>query len=207
MAQYKYGTVADDPGFSLSTMDQANPWLESSVGGGVSDILNDICSSLDTTEYKISSSRQMVEGGSRGLRDHLNGSPVTVTRASHNETSRTSFYHHGLGLDTSLFVLYVFPVDTPAPAAPIVSQPLVQATVADRRSRSRTPAGPRPSARSSVSSFLANLLKMTGASDQRFLEDGHSLAALVNINNVTKYGTAYLQIRQVLMIESVFSQG
>ncbi|KAJ7780662.1 hypothetical protein DFH07DRAFT_935942 [Mycena maculata] len=163
-----------------------------SVGGGWSRQMVEV---HDPTWSASAHGHREVQGG---LRDHLNGSPVIVSPTTHNAMSCSSFGHQDLDLCTPLFVLYIFPVDIPAPIAPNVSQPLTEAAArADRRSRSRTPVNPQPGPGSSTSSFLANLLKMSTALDSRYLQDGHSLAALLSINNKSN-----LQIHQALIIES-----
>jgi hypothetical protein len=55
----------------------------------------------------------------------------------------------------------------------------------------------------SIADVLSSILKTSLALDQHFLADGFRLAELLDSN----YGTAYLQIRQALLIESVYSRG
>jgi hypothetical protein len=48
---------------------------------------------------------------------------------------------------------------------------------------------------------------MSSALEKRYLQDGYILASLLDSNNSTKYGTAYVQIRQSLIIENIYVQG
>lgn len=102
----------------LSDLIRALRSLKSPVG----KVFNDICSRLDTTLFHVAWSKSMVEvhdpmyssvvTGYREigpLRDYLSPSHVAVAGADHNETSRMTFGHHNLPLETLFFVLYFFP--------------------------------------------------------------------------------------------------
>ncbi|KAJ7026247.1 hypothetical protein C8F04DRAFT_1297870 [Mycena alexandri] len=75
------------------------------------------------------------------------------------------------------------------PSTPAVAAP----------SRTNTPAPPASIFRTG----LSNMLKKSTALDQHFLLDGFRLAALIT----PKFGAAYLQIRQAIIIENVYFQG
>ncbi|KAJ6603844.1 hypothetical protein B0H10DRAFT_2195741 [Mycena sp. CBHHK59/15] len=164
---------------------------------------------LGTTPFHVAWSKSMVEvhdpmyssvaTGYREigpLRDYLNPSRVALAGADHNETSRMTFGHHNLRLDTPIFVLYFFPELPQGPT--LVSQPPIAAPAAiiNARSRSRTPASGTPQ----LSQFLPSLLRITRALDERYIEE----ADLLNSLRKDKYGSAYTQIRQTLVIEDIF---
>ncbi|KAJ7809489.1 hypothetical protein B0H14DRAFT_2608072 [Mycena olivaceomarginata] len=92
----------------------------------------------------------------------------------------------------------------PVPVAPTVSLPHARTPAVrapQSRSRSHTLLHLRPMP--SMADVLSSILKTSLALDQHFLADGFRLAELLDSN----YGTAYLQIRQALLIESVYSRG
>src|SRR4051812_3874292 len=72
---------------------------------------------------------------------------------------------------------------------------------ATSRSRSHTPA-PAATSTPSLPQFLTRFLKITIELEQHFLRDRIRLTSLLD----AKYGSAYLQIRQALIIEEVFTQ-
>ncbi|KAJ7872466.1 hypothetical protein B0H14DRAFT_3564635 [Mycena olivaceomarginata] len=184
----------------------------------VSQILNHVCAGLDGTPFHIAWSKLMLEVHEPGycavsngyreiglLRDHLHVSQVTVKPATHNNTSSVTFQLNNLGVETPLFVLYCFPAVVPVPVAPTVSLPHARTPAVraqQSRSRSHTPAPPAVPM-PSIADVLSSILKTSLALDQHFLADGFRLAELLDSN----YGTAYLQIRQALLIESVYSRG
>ncbi|KAJ6526047.1 hypothetical protein B0H19DRAFT_1275906 [Mycena capillaripes] len=189
-------------------------------GGAASQMLDTVCSTLATIDFCIAWSKHMVEvhdsysAVSHGyrevglLREHTDTSQVLVQRANHNDASRITFRLHNVTSETPLFVLYIYPV---IPAAVMGIEPLSQAVppvLAGRsqshtpaytgRSQSRTPA-PTTISTPSFTFVLASVLRTSLALDRHFLEDGFQLASLLDRD----YGTAYLQIRQALVIESV----
>ncbi|KAJ7020089.1 hypothetical protein C8F04DRAFT_1403886 [Mycena alexandri] len=183
----------------------------------VAGVLNDICASLDVVEFRMAWSTDMIEvhdeaysaaaSGYRevpgALRDHLHSSQVVVGQATPNHTSRSTFERREVAAGTPLFVLYIFPLHVrnalpraiehtnsrTRPSTPAVAAP----------SRTNTPAPPASIFRTG----LSNMLKKSTALDQHFLLDGFRLAALIT----PKFGAAYLQIRQAIIIENVYFQG
>ncbi|KAJ7181958.1 hypothetical protein C8R46DRAFT_1313688 [Mycena filopes] len=177
------------------------------------EALNDICIRPDCADFRVACSRTMVEvhdpayaavaNGFRevgGLVEHLrNSSTVRIEAAGHNETSRVAFRHHQIDLAIPFFVLYIFSVNiSPATTAPTTS---LQPVVAPRHgSRSQTPAVDPSSSSGDVvalPSFLPKLLKATLLLDKHFSNEGAELTALLKRG----YKSAYLQIRQALVIE------
>ncbi|KAJ6452102.1 hypothetical protein C8R45DRAFT_1113221 [Mycena sanguinolenta] len=190
-------------------------------GGAAGQMLDSVCSTLATTDFCIAWSRHMVEvhdsysaisHGCREvglLREHLHASQVIVQCANHNDASRATFTLHDVAPESPLFVLYIYPAQVPATAAGIEPLPQAIVHVAAARSQSHTPAYTRSSqsrtpapASISTPSFtfvLASVLRTSLALDRHFLEDGFQLASFLDRD----YGTAFLQIRQALIIESV----
>ncbi|KAJ6496442.1 hypothetical protein C8R45DRAFT_926943 [Mycena sanguinolenta] len=143
------------------------------------------------------------------LREHLRASQVIVQYANHNDASCATFTLHDVAPESPLFVLYIYPAQVPDTAAGIEPLPQAIVHVAAARSQSHTPAYTRSSqsrtpapAAISTPSFtfvLASVLRTSLALDRHFLEDGFQLASFLDRD----YGTAYLQIRKALIIESV----
>ncbi|KAJ7035164.1 hypothetical protein C8F04DRAFT_1233822 [Mycena alexandri] len=181
----------------------------------VAEILNEICASPDTAEFRIAWSTQMIEihdvsysASSSGyrevagtLRDHLHRSPVLVGQANPNHTSRTTFEEWQVILGTPLFVLYVYPRLVPNALQNVATEPTnTQARFTmPAPSRTNTPAPPLLTIRTG----LSKLLKKSTALDELFETDGFQLAALFT----RKFGTAYLQIRQAIIIQDVLFCG
>ncbi|KAJ6615346.1 hypothetical protein B0H10DRAFT_1949908 [Mycena sp. CBHHK59/15] len=177
-----------------------------------SRILNEICMGLPHQVLSVAWSRTMVEGHDPTfsslvngfievgpLRNHLLTSSVVPETAQPNPTSMRSFELRGIDLDTRLFALYIFPTMARfIEPAGILPQPQLSLPVAPvGRSRSHTPA---PMGTSESAQTLAALLKIALVLDKHYLEDAFRLTILAEHT----YGTAYLQIRQALIIERVF---
>ncbi|KAJ7756659.1 hypothetical protein B0H16DRAFT_1721724 [Mycena metata] len=139
----------------------------------------------------------------RALRDHLQNSNHVLARASHNNTSIQMFGSHTLDIDTPLFVFYIYPANVPPPAPTAPQLPLQNALLpaAAAGSRSRTPAHPStPSEAQYLLTFRPKLLRATVFLDEKFQPEAVDLAILREAN----YGSAYLQIREALIIEQIF---
>ncbi|KAJ7442385.1 hypothetical protein B0H11DRAFT_2348197 [Mycena galericulata] len=191
-----------------------------SLASPAGTILNDICASLSVAGFNVAWSKTMVEvhdvtytsvtTGYRevgNLRNQLRGSRVVLSPANHNETSTSTFQNYDVPLETPFFVLYVFPQATqsdqirkqePVPSSIIPAQLGRFAPIElNSRSRSNTPAPGM-----TQPPFLFSLLRITKALDERYTPDGDELHSLLE----ARYGTAYLQIRQALIIERVFTR-
>ncbi|KAJ7025219.1 hypothetical protein C8F04DRAFT_1129320 [Mycena alexandri] len=135
------------------------------------------------------------------LRDHLQNSNHVLAPASHNTTSIQTFGSHTLDIDTPLFVLYIYPANVPAPAVPQLPLQNALLPAAAGGSRSRTPAHPStPSEAQYLLTFLPKLLRATVFLDEKLQPEAVDLAILREAN----YGSAYLQIREALIIEQIF---
>ncbi|KAJ7429527.1 hypothetical protein B0H11DRAFT_2300484 [Mycena galericulata] len=181
-----------------------------SLASPAGTILNDICASLSVAGFNVAWSKTMVEvhdvtytsvtTGYRevgNLRDQLRGSRVVLSPANHNETSTSTFQNYDVPLEMPFFVLYVFPQE-PVPSSIIPAQLGRFAPIElNSRSRSNTPAPGM-----TQPPFLFSLLRITKALDERYTPDGDELHSLLE----ARYGTAYLQIRQALIIERVFTR-
>ncbi|KAJ7737937.1 hypothetical protein B0H16DRAFT_1761913 [Mycena metata] len=171
---------------------------------GVGSIISDMCANLAAAEILVAWSKSMVEVHDPAFTATVHGyqEVVKVARAVANQTSITAFELRGIAAHTPLFVLYFFPPfvqrvqlgtnhtnDTPIPSPVPVFGP----------SRAHTPA-PTISA---MRTALSNMLRKDTALDEHFLQDGFRVAALLT----HKFGAAYLQIRQALILENVFFLG
>ncbi|KAJ7109023.1 hypothetical protein C8R43DRAFT_962606 [Mycena crocata] len=169
-------------------------------------ILDHICAGLDTCPFTTAWSRTMIEvdaqnekysslaKGYRGvglLQNHLESSSVVLDCADPNETSRATFAYYHVNQDTKLFVVYIAQLNDvilhiiPYPPTTILVVAPVVAT-------SHTPINP--------AAWMASILRIGSALDVRYLAEASQLAALLHV----RYRIAYLQIRQVLIIDKVF---
>ncbi|KAK6981235.1 hypothetical protein R3P38DRAFT_2808331 [Favolaschia claudopus] len=186
-------------------------------GSTAAAVLNRIYGELDQIEYHIACSQRLVEvhdlsysmlqngyfeQGS--LRAHFSSSMVVVPVAGHTPTSREIFRLRNIDEAIPFFV-YIFPSNpiasttgtTPASRASGSSRPA-------SRSMSRTPnfLPTLPLQRS-----LANLAVVCVALDTHFLQEGHQLAALMeDSDSRPRFGVAYIQIRQVIILEGILSR-
>ncbi|KAK7015763.1 hypothetical protein R3P38DRAFT_3276487 [Favolaschia claudopus] len=187
-------------------------------GSTAAAVLNRIYGELDQIEYHIACSQRLLEVHDSSysmlqngyfeqgsLRTHFSSSMVVVPVAGHTPTSREIFRLRNIDEAIPFFVLYIFPSNpiastigtTPAPRAPGSSRPA-------SRSMSRTP-NYLPSL--PLQRSLANLAVVCLALDTHFLPEGHQLAALMEDNdNRPRFGVAYMQIRQVIILESILSR-
>ncbi|KAJ7158952.1 hypothetical protein C8R46DRAFT_1224842 [Mycena filopes] len=169
-----------------------------STSGSAGETVNDICADLDMVVFDVAWSKSMIEvhdahyntvaNGYQevgALRPHLHDIRVTVEMASPNDTSIRAFQTHNLAANTPLFVLYLFPLHVQTmPAGPSRTQTPTPSTI-------------------TIRAGLSNMLRKSSALDVLFSLEGFQLAALLTPN----FGTAYLQIRQALIIEDVCVQG
>ncbi|KAJ7032227.1 hypothetical protein C8F04DRAFT_1359434 [Mycena alexandri] len=183
-----------------------------SLGRVCSEVLNEICAQPTSANYRVAWSRTMVEVHDStysaivhgyyevgALHESVQSSAALIPCADHNNTSRCIFGWNGLDLVTPLFVLYVFPERVPAPAA--AQQPIILQPATGHQRRSDTPAPPTGNADSiALAPFLPKLLRATVILDESFTTEGFQLTALLN----SDYKSAYLQIRQALIINSIF---
>ncbi|KAJ6461825.1 hypothetical protein C8R47DRAFT_1202348 [Mycena vitilis] len=196
----------------------------------VAQLLNDLCTCLDTQPFNVAWSRHLVEVLDPSysavingycevgpLRAHLHSSQVVVEPARHNATSRAIFDLHRLPEGTPLFVLYIFPVVRKYWfISRLILRNLRQNIGMQRRlpppvqapSSSLPPVPhpashtPSPTGASTVLQFLSTMLKTHSALDHRFQDEGFQLSRL----SKPTYKGAYLKIRQTLIIENVFSR-
>ncbi|KAF8190356.1 hypothetical protein K438DRAFT_1971226 [Mycena galopus ATCC 62051] len=186
-----------------------------STSGSAAGILNEICAALDTVVFHVAWSRSLIEvhdptyntvaNGYQevgALRNHLHGTQVNVGIATPNDTSVCTFDVLNVAADTPLFVLYVFPLEVPSPNEPPATtqnRTFTPVVVRTAPSRAHTPT---PTA-GAVRMGLLTMLRQSSALDRHFNAEGLQLTALL----VPKFGTAYLHIRQALIIEDIFARG
>ncbi|KAK7006534.1 hypothetical protein R3P38DRAFT_3213831 [Favolaschia claudopus] len=180
----------------------------------LSACLNEVCSNLVPKSFCIAWSKTMVETNEKFnlcengyfalglLRDHLH-SLIPVPRAAHNSVSIKTFEHFNVPLESPFFVLYCFPervenaAEVPSPAAFPSSRTQTPA-IAGHTARSHTPAATSTSG-TTLRQFLSALRSNCTLLDQHFIAEAGRLVTLASAG----YGTAYLHIRQVLVIQDV----
>ncbi|KAK6988244.1 hypothetical protein R3P38DRAFT_3096382 [Favolaschia claudopus] len=168
-------------------------------------MLNSICHQLDRTEFCIACSQRLIEvhdptfsmlqntySDKGSLRSHLDSSVTVIApRAAHTANSHEIFRIRGIAEATSFFVLYVFPRYHTAPTP---------------SSSSATPV-PLENSRPAQRRCLANLALVSAALDQHFLPEAYQLSTLLEDDGShPKFGTAYTQIRQILIVEDVIAR-
>ncbi|KAJ7433785.1 hypothetical protein FB451DRAFT_1195883 [Mycena latifolia] len=168
---------------------------------GIAPALNGLFSNLNNVSCTITWSRKLVEPrdgsdytsvttGYReagSLADHLNTSSVVVLAAEKDDLSNQVFAMYSVAPEYPLFVIYITALS-----------PNIQrlGAVQPSRSRSHTPG---PSRTSPATSALALLLKIGTVLDATYIADGFELSRLQQMG----FGTAYLQVRQALIIEAL----
>ncbi|KAK7059293.1 hypothetical protein R3P38DRAFT_3522187 [Favolaschia claudopus] len=208
-----------EPSVSLRSSTPSMSALITALRNGnnmLSGYLNQVCSNLDSNPFCIAWSKTMVETNKEFnlyengyfalglLRDHLNSSTL-VPRASHNSVSIRTFEHFNISQERSFFVLYCFPqhleheveprADLPSPTPFVLPSSRTQTpALAGHTTRSHTPA-----ATSSFSQFLSALRSNCTFLDRHFIAEASRLVKLGSAG----YNTAYLHIRQVLIIQDV----
>ncbi|KAJ6538345.1 hypothetical protein DFH09DRAFT_1323867 [Mycena vulgaris] len=180
--------------------------LKNGPGIGIQPLLNALCANLGQVPCRISWSRKLVElnddytsvtnGYSEvgQLADHLQMSSVLVSRAEIDSVSRATFTMWQLSSDVPLYVLYIHE-SASSPANTIDSR---LRSVESSRSRSHTP---YPVRGSTATHPLAVLCKIITFLDTQYLAEGFELTTL----SQRRFGAAYLQVRQALVIERVFA--
>ncbi|KAK6964706.1 hypothetical protein R3P38DRAFT_2817284 [Favolaschia claudopus] len=152
-------------------------------GSTAAAVLNRICGELDQIEYRVACSQRLVEVHDASYSMLQNGCFEQGSLRTHILAST-----HPIASATRT---------TPAPRAWENSRPA-------SRSMSRTPNSLPilPLQRS-----LTNLAVVCVALDTHFLQEGHQLAALMeDSDSRPRFGVAYMQIRQVIILESILSR-
>ncbi|KAK7017185.1 hypothetical protein R3P38DRAFT_3360643 [Favolaschia claudopus] len=188
--------------------------------GTAAEMLNSICHQLDRTEFCIACSQRLIEvqdptfsmlqntySEKGSLRSHLDSSVTVIApRAAHTPNSHEIFRIRGIAEATSFFVLYVFPRyhTTPTPSSSSATPVPLENSRPASRSTSRTPMPQPPLI---VQRCLANLALVSAALDQHFLPEAYQLSTLLEDDGShPKFGTAYTQIRQILIVEDVIAR-
>ncbi|KAK6971564.1 hypothetical protein R3P38DRAFT_3297947 [Favolaschia claudopus] len=135
---------------------------------------------------------------------HLDSSMTVIApRAAHTPTSHEIFRIRGIAEATFFFVLYVFPRYLTAPTVPPSSSSATPVPSENSRPASRSMSRtPMPQPPQIVQRCLANLALVSAALDQHFLPEAYQLSILLEDDgSLPKFGTAYTQIRQILIVE------
>ncbi|KAK6988565.1 hypothetical protein R3P38DRAFT_3291122 [Favolaschia claudopus] len=190
--------------------------------GTAAEMLRRICRQLDRTEYCIACSQRLIEvqdptfsmlqntySEKGSLRSHLDSSMTVIApRAAHTPTSHEIFRIRGIAEATFFFVLYVFPRYLTAPTVPPSSSSATPVPSENSRPASRSMSRtPMPQPPQIVQRCLANLALVSAALDQHFLPEAYQLSILLEDDgSLPKFGTAYTQIRQILIVEDVIAR-
>ncbi|KAK6991486.1 hypothetical protein R3P38DRAFT_2803784 [Favolaschia claudopus] len=218
------GNSAQRGFLELVTIPTAAPFLSDLLGAlaargsTAAAVLSRIRGELDQIEYHVACSQRLVEVHDSSysmlqngyfeqgsLRTHFLCSTVVVPAAEHTPASREIFRLRNIDETIPFFVLYIFPSNpiasatrtTPAPRASGNSRP---ASCSMSRTPNSLPILP-------LQRSLTNLAVVCVALDTHFLQEGHQLAALIeDSDSRPRFGVAYMQIRQVIILERILSR-
>ncbi|KAJ7231489.1 hypothetical protein C8J57DRAFT_1251045 [Mycena rebaudengoi] len=176
--------------------------------GVVSEVLNSVCGELAAKPFLVASSKILVEvhneysSASTGyqeigaLAEHLQASDVMLVPAVHTRGSQKIFEINSVDERKPLYVINIFSLEQEFPATPATVPRIQQPRTTT--SRSLTPAA----AESPSSANLKEIQQICGFFDANYLAEGYALSKLSDMG----FATAYLQIRQSLIIEDLLNR-